>query len=885
MTLFKHHETNIDRFLLSGGVTITPNLRTAQDLRTRAKMYKPSDIKSNSYAQKIMSLSEWVLMHFKDLQLNNISPFNRLSIINDANHISYWVRAIYTDNKLESFANPEELINEAISADKIMTKWMIDDFIPDSFVSERFMAWKMKVRSDMNRVGCITEYEALSQVIEAVKNGKLRLPSKVAVYAFDEVPPLYQKLFKTIAQQSELIQLNPPTNTADWKKVKTQSDEEQIQLSAQWASKIIKNNTNASIAIICPDLREKRSKILKQFNKVFEPQSLLLKKENYTAPYNFSLGEQLDSVPLISRALHYLSTAENRMTPMEIQHVLNDPFICSDSSEMKARRRFAFKMRDSRTYRKSLLDIAMSAYCPSELKKKLSGFTKAINTGKVFITPSKWVQVFNNSLELLGWGEGLIVSEETKNALSQWNTALDELAAMDLHCNEISRDVVLCLLKNLCSYTYTKNQTVTSPISILGTLEAAGLNFDYMWVLDCNNNVFPPAAKLNSCLPQQLQIEGKTPHSSGEREYEFNQKLFTRYLGSCSKLISSYLCQNEYGEMKPAPIIEDIAEAANLSDILDIATIDYRYLNFKKYQVFEEEEIISELVPKNNKLNAGAVIIDNMAACPMRAIFENRVKIRAVPKSLCGSLSNIEKSSLRKSALEGVWKQLISYRNEEGFETDHAALCSLSDDALMGLIKDIVLECWVWVDREDISITAKESERELVSQSMFKLLKLEQKRAPFNVQSITEEQTITIDGLDIKVKIDRVDDVLFENGKKSLALNYKNSEHSVSELFSKNIKSQLALGLAMTDYDGVAYACSSKDTPKINGIGKDIADVVNSEEHKFRNVPKGLDRIKLDINEKASELIARFTAGESTYTPSPESCRFCAVKNTCQYSV
>ena len=84
---------------------------------------------------------------------------------------------------------------------------------------------------------------------------------------------------------------------------------------------------------------------------------------------------------------------------------------------------------------------------------------------------------------------------------------------------------VLRHLTQLCEETVFQAEAPQAPIQVLGALEAAGMQFDAVWLLGMDDQSWPPSAAPNPLLPARLQRELGMPHASAQREL-----LFARHL-------------------------------------------------------------------------------------------------------------------------------------------------------------------------------------------------------------------------------------------------------------------------------------------------------------------------------------------------------------------
>ena len=872
----------------SGTLTITPNNRTSAVLTNHVVTLVLNETKKIACKMpNIQPLGAWVESVFSKLRASNVEPFSSLALIGNNELVSYWVRAMHFDSIGESLINPSEWLSDALSADKVLSRWQVKEYSPDSVLSESFKRWRVSVQRDLLSKGYVTQSMAIELLITAIRDGKVAIPKLVALYAFDEKPPLYQALFDAISEQSELREVSPLNNRSKWFKVSTQDAHDQLDTVARWASNIVENEPTKTIAIISPDLKKSKKAILKSLNNVFEPQWILPESGVYTAPYDVSLGQGLKKIPFFNRALFYLGITGATVNSEDVLNIITDPFTAPNKTEALERRKFAKKMRDNRGLKTSLLSLAMKSYCPPILSKSLNDFTRVSTMHPGSLLPSRWANLFNNSLKSLGWGVGVKLNEIEAAGIDKWKGALDALSCLDIHTGEIPRELAVKLLEQYCINTLVTPHSKGSPISVLGSLEAAGLNYDYMWVLDCNDNVFPAPASLNTCLPVALQIDNKMPHSSGEREFEFTQQLFARYTTSCSEFYTSYITNDQYGTKKPASIL-NLADAKVEKEILiDKDIIDYKSLTYKQFGVTEENDEIGRLAISGKKVDGGVSVIDQMQQCGMQAITSKRLKVDNHKPNYTMGFTGTERGEMLHNALENFWAEVINISEQNNASSHSAELHSLSEARCLSLIEQSVDVAFFWVDREDINQQLIEQERLLMISTLSQWIEVEKQRTDFNIIAMEKTDCINLGGFQLKIRKDRLDEVIVSvNSKKTLALDNKSSEELVGSAFSSSPKSQLPLAALSDNADGFGYLNVVPNSPNISGIINDEQsdDLPLVSKHGYK-VSKDWEKLKEFWRELFSEKIKQYVNGDVAYSPSAKACIYCVKRSLCNYAV
>lgn len=868
-------------------LTITPNNRTATCLTERVVDYVLCETnKFACRAPNIMPLSAWVVEVFQQLRSAGIEPFAKLSLIGDAEYVSYWVKAMHFDPLSENLVCPTEWLADALAADKSLSRWMIKNYDTDTPLGAAFKRWRVQVQRNILTSGFVTQAMAIELIIQSIKKGQVPLPKNIALYAFDEQPPLYKKLFEAFEEVGTLHTVNPVNRKATWLSVPTDNAAHQLETVARWASKVIEEEPGKTVAIVSPDLKKNRNGIVRALNDVFEPQWILPGQANYTPPYNVTLGESLNTLPLFKRAMYYLGLTTEYVQTEDTLNIINDPFTVSCRESALARRAFAKKMRDNRGAKSSLLKLAMKSQCPTELSKSLNDFVRINTSHSEYQLPSQWAGLFSQALTALGWAQGIQLNESELAGVKKWKECLDKLSCLDIHTGEIPRELAHKLLAQFCSVSLITSSAQSSPINVMGTLEAAGLDFDYIWVLDCNDNVFPAPATINACLPADLQITHNLPHSSGEKEHEFTHMLFNRYNSSCDIFYTSFVNSDDTGPKKPASILELSNSHINSDDVIDRDIIDYGEITYKQFTVNQKRDVIGHIKTNRNVIAGGVAVLDQMVLCPMRAVTSKRLNIKEHKPIFTMGFTGAERGIMIHDALEHLWRELISCRAEG--KTDFDTITHLSESELLKLIEQSVDAALFWIDREDIEQTLVENERRSLITTLSQWIEIEKQRTPFNVIALEKSDFVQIGAFRLRIRKDRIDEVIKSgNNNLTVALDYKSSEESVSAAFASKIKMQLPVAAISDDTDGVGYLNVTPNSGSISGLINDEdgdAFFKAVTKHRYK-APRDWSELKHQWLSQFESLITRYASGEMLYKPSKEACKYCIKASLCEYAV
>lgn len=898
----------LDTICAEDTLTITPNKRTCANLTDRAVAYKMKE-KRACKVPEVYDLERWIRESFSSLRMANIAPFSRAAIISESAYAGYWVREFSFDETVCKSLNISDYLNPMIKADKIATRWKFGtEYICDTPLSGRFKLWRQRVHARLSSGGYVTINQALEMLIKAIKDGQLKIADNVALYSFDEVPPLYSDLFNVLASKSNVINIEVQHDKiANWKKVSTKNKSDQYETAARWALQYHTHNPHKRLAIVVPDMEANKKRLIRELDDLFKPQ-WTLDLQSYKLAYDVSLGDKLTSFSFINDALFTLSINTEKENVENIARIFRMPSIKHFNIERYTRHKFANTVMDNGAFEKPLSSAYMHQECPLQIKKRLSDFDDVMNSGLSVQLPSEWAKKFSNALDALGWLRDAGSSEHISNGIDGLKECFDKLANLDLHLGAIDMSLAHKLLCSYCEY-HTVNASVgNTPISILGTLEAAGLEYDAFWVVDCNADVFPSMVSLNDCLPLYLQQEKGAPHSSVQREFEYTNRLFDRYKSSCSQLYTSYVVENEKCvEVKPAYILEFVEFVPSLDEIICTDVHSRKQLHFQSFDVVKEIDTRSVSVKTSidglKTIKGGSLLVQDAMNCKMGAYIKHELGYKEINciKSIGYTPQN--RGDIVHEALEHFWTEIKKISLQSSSATDHETLISLPEQDISALLEEGVESGIFWTARDDVPVMLRNSEKELVLRTLHMWIEKEKERTPFNVVGIEMNKVVPLGEFTVKIRIDRVDQINVANNDLAVALDYKTGENNIKQALASKFASQLPLASLPSlstmrrakgrpiydgEISGVAYANVCLNNTSVSGIGRgsDLIDfgIADVTKHRSRSAPKDWDKLKEYWKGKMIQSVTDYASGKLTYTPSIEACAYCPIRNYCEHT-
>jgi ATP-dependent helicase/nuclease subunit B len=714
-------------------------------------------------------------------------------------------------------------------------------------------------------------------------NHPISLPPKIILAGFDEIPPVYQTLFKVISQWCVVTKMDhQPTDAKLYRQVYTSIDSEILQI-AQWAKARITENPRQSIGCVIPELNQHRAQVQRIFTQVFAPQNQLFGGQVSPVPFNISGGERLDRFEIINIALQVLVLNLRSINIESLGQLLQSAYLCQNENDiylgaqLDAECRRLGKFELSQTDLFSAMAHWQNHYPHHTWLQRWRAFAALGNESHTIQAPSAWAAYFTKQLSALGWPGGRQLNSLEYQLVARFQELLLEFAELDKVSSLISRTEARSILHRLSQQTIFQPQSeAQAPIQILGVLETSGFYFDALWVMGLDDQHWPAAAEPNPFLPYSLQIQRQMPHASMQRELAYAQQITQRLLGSAPEIWLS--CSPSTAD-QPVHFSRLIPEAS-ADPTQQTFAISYAEKIFAsaRQEIIEDEQ--GPAVLPLEKIRGGSGILTQQAECPFRAFATFRLKAAPLEEPQLGISSRLH-GTLIHCALELVWKTLKNQQN----------LLAIKEEKLQKLLIEITDHVLAEARLDSESPFTHIEKNRLIS-LLNEWLALEKQRPPFQVIEQETERTIDLSGIRLQLKIDRIDQL--SNGAQ-LLIDYKTSLTRIYDWLDERLQ-QPQLPLYTLNHHqnlaGVAFAQLRVGELTFKGLHDETLDtqhyfptgIISVDKHKEFDAPKTWPDLLAYWRTTLEQLAADFYHGNAKVDPAEKStpCQRCDLQLLCR---
>ena len=880
----------------AGATVITPNRRLAVALKDKFNNDQVCRKNVAWFSADILPFSAFIArIYYDTLYSQRTSEFPLL--LTPVQEQILWESVIQSSDAGKTLLRIPQTAQWVREAWQLAHAWQLFPVLKDFYSNEdgkAFQEWVTSYKRITSRNRQTDEVRVLDLIIKQYEYLEISKPACLICYGFDFFTPQQNSFLNKLRTTGcEVLAVNPLAekrkSQSHTKRVASVSSQDEIYQAAKWARARLESDNTARIGIVVPALASYRGTIQRIFHSIMMPEVryVLPGSTDQVLPFNISLGMALSAYPLINTVLMILKLMGRELEFEQVSHLLRSPFLVGGEEEKSSRAMLDAKIRK---YADPLMTLErlvviikhvggqacpILVQCLSELL--VFRQTKLPRT----MNHAAFVQLVAEILQLVGFpGERSLDSTEYQT-LKKWHEVMAEFVTLDNVKQKTSYAEAVRCLQRITSDTLFQPETPEVPIQILGVLEAAGMDFDHLWVMGLSDEQWPLRPHPNPFLPLELQRKAQLPLGSTLESFAYSQRLTENWLSSADEVIFSYPQHSDDRdghELKPSPLIKSIMECA-----LELPAYISHHSQIVKAGGLEcvEDDHVPPLTDsvKQQAIKGGTAVIKDYAACPFRAWAKHRLNVESIAVPHTG-LDAMERGSLVHDVLAQIWSKL----KKKG------KLVSISAESLDNMLLSAVKNSIQSMSKlRSSALSGRFSdveERRLVS-LVREWLEQEKKRSDFTVIATEDKRTIHVGGLMFNTRLDRVDEL--DNGQ-HIVIDYKTSKQSISAMLSDRPKEpQLPLYLVMAEEGavGAAFAALKRGQMSFVAIVKDEGLLPGVKAFSDSNGCKQFrswDELVETWRHDLTNLAIGFASGDVKVSPKdyPATCDYCDMQSFCR---
>jgi ATP-dependent helicase/nuclease subunit B len=654
----------------------------------------------------------------------------------------------------------------------------------------------------------------------------------------------------------------------------TTDPRQELESCAAWCMQLLAKRPSARILVLTQAAAERRGEIERAFLRNTPAGSVPM--------FEFSLGVSLHDVPLIRRFLLSLRWLLEAVEESALDWLFSAHFAGSNAEQSAALQAHMRAIRHDGheqpawTLEAFLRERNGSTTLPKSWMERMTGardhLLASIRRDRMQLD---WAALVPELLEKIFPGETRTLSSADFQVMQRWEQVLNTSASLGFNGQRTSWQHYLERLEILTQETLFAPESTDAPIQIMGVAEAAGLTADAIWFLGADEDAWPPRGAAHPLLPLQVQREAEMPHASPQLDLKMAHLMTQRLMTSAPLVRFSYARDNGSVEARPSRVLMQFAGSPEpLHEVTD-SDVPPRTIVVQDLAV---------LPCPDHAASGGAGLLTAQSQCPFQAFATSRLGAEPWrPAEPC--LTAAQRGQILHALLRAVWSG-----PPEGLHSlDDLLSLSNPKEFVSGHVRRILASKLSSSMRERMSAQYLKLEDERLTQLVMEWLAFEATRHPFQVELAESPAVVTIAGLVLKLRLDRIDRL--QDGS-VLVIDYKTGDNKIKDWRlprPADVQLPLYAGFAIPAEEvlgGLVYAKVRSGQAAFEGHLVDAKGQLLESLHSNHSLVKnGLTPEQIHQWRDAIEQLALdYLQGKSTVDPRdyPKTCDSCRLQAVCR---
>lgn len=658
--------------------------------------------------------------------------------------------------------------------------------------------------------GWIDEAQLPSAMIERLASGAVAVPARVTFAGFDRSTPRIESLSSALEAWGCDREMKAPGAPGRGELHGFDGPDAELRAAGRWARERLEADPARRVAIVVNRLERDAARSARLLREGFTP-GWQHADADVEGLLNVSYGRRLSDFPAVRIALLALQWAFGELTGKEVSLLLRSPFVGRAATFGRARLELRMRRWPDRAWTRTALLNALSEFEETadaqDWLERFAALDAVAVDGAARRSPTQWAQAIDSALRALGWPGERALSSADFQLVNRWRNLLGEFARIETVKASMSGSSAVARLTAMASETLFQPESASSAVDVLGPLEAAGLEFDDLWVTGMTADEWPPGGAPLALLNRDLQRRHAMPDATPEDTADFGQRVLKRLRASTGNCIFSFARTDGDAGRLPTALLSEF----------DVMDDDSGPGWHAETLLVARPAVFADRVPPvaaDELVAGGASTIGSQQRDPFSAFCSGRLNARPLDPFAAGIGAGL-RGSLIHDALERLYEH----------EPTRSEIAGWTPEELEQRIERAVVGAFARHERHaDAMLKALfRLERSRAAGLLAEVVALDTERDFESIQNVEQRIEASIEAVRLSLRCDRVDRL--GDGKLAI-LDYKTGtpQNFLTNNAPRDPQLVVYAAVARGEIDGLGLYRVSTRGVDIDGAGPALAE-------------------------------------------------------------
>lgn len=734
--------------IAAGATVVTANRRLARELRRHYDAMQLGEGRETWLTPPIFYQDDWL----RRLADATVDPAERTLFLDGHAQSVLW------ENCLGRHATERPLgiggvVRHAVHAWRLANDWRVT--VGDISRSARTLDERLFARAAADYRNTLSRRRwtdgagMIARVMSMATDGALRPPARIVRAGYDRVSPAVEALFASLAEAGSEVSEAPEAGCGGQCRIAAYDDPEaELRTAGAWARARLEDDPDARVGIVCSGLETDAERAARLVREGFVP-GWQRGGAGWRGAVNVSYGRRLQSFPAIHVALLVLRWARGALDSRDIGLLLRSRLLGAPDSGGRSRLDLRLRRIPEREWRPVALVEALQSVDDGadvvawfRAVRRIGAFASA---GSRIAAPGTWAAAIDDLLRDVGWPGERTLDSNAYQLVTRWRELLNELARLAPVAPRMSLDQCVRRLMTMAAEIVFQPQTDAGLVQLMGPLEAAGMQFDHLWVSGLELRHWPPAASPSPLLARSLQRRFGMPDSTPDDTLAYAGTVLARLVDSAPDVTLSWARADKDVALAASPLLERL-------DAEMVAPPPDPHWYARSLRAAGPAVIVREdpapPVSTDEEIVGGAYTVHRQASEPMSAFAYGRLRVRVLQPFAPG-LSALMRGSLVHRILHRLYAEKPTREDiRKWLASDVATRLEQAIDAALGRYRRVA-------DPRQQRLLSLEKAR--LRRMLGAFLRAECDRDEFSVEAVEQDLSICRHGVELHLRVDRMD--------------------------------------------------------------------------------------------------------------------------------
>ena len=582
-----------------------------------------------------------------------------------------------------------------------------------------------------------------------LSNKQLAAPQRMLLAGFDRAVPALSSVVDALTAAACEVQTAPQPETSAPAMVAACEDQAaEMRTAGAWARHVLRKDSQAKVAIISPLLQSDAGRSARLAREGLAPGWQYAGDAHRTA-VDASYGRKLSEFPAIANALSILKWLHEGLTTKEVSLLLRSKCLAGGDVAGRSRLELALRKLPDRAWSvASLLPVLKGRDESADSLAWIRGMEAIIalqSEEQGEASPAHWAGCVDSLLGAWRWPRtGTLTSEEFQLD-NRWRDLLNELARTAIVTPRLRLRDAVQRLATLAAEVVFQPEGEGRLVALMGSLEAAGMEFDHVWISGMHAGQWPPAGNPSPLLSRALQKKFELPDATPDDTLQFARRVLQRLKNSAPNVVLSWPVNDGESGLARSSLLDELPHAVYDGP----ADPGWHAAQFcaKDSTAIVTADTVPRVAP-DEVVRGGAYTVQRQSIEPLAAFVYGRLGVRSADRIEAG-IAPAMRGNIIHNALHTLFTALPTQAEVASWDARNV------EQRLGAAIDAALAEHLRHADGTQTRLLGLERTRLMRLLRNFIIVELE--RAKYSVAEVEKSIDFDACGVRLKLRIDRID--------------------------------------------------------------------------------------------------------------------------------